>query len=142
MRIAERQTTPTRTPTTTSRATPERSNDSNPVREAMHNQTTAFFPDHPTPLQTLTPKDIEAMRAESSEDDTISPIVMADLVGKTTTYKREETLEILRDMMDEHTGKPRANKILAIIKYVPPRTGRHLHTHRRIIQTKEGEKAG
>ena len=88
----------------------------------------AFFADHPTPVQTLTPKDIEAMKAESSEDDTISPIVMADLVGKMTTYKREETLEILRDMMDEHTGKPRANKILAIIKYVPPRTGRHLPT--------------
>ena len=95
---------------------------------AMHNRTDVFFPDPQSPQSTLTPKSIASMHTDSSEEDTLSPIIMADLVSKMTTYKREETLEILHDMIDENTGKPKANKIIALIKYVPPRTGKHLPT--------------
>ena len=95
---------------------------------ATQNRTTAFFPDEKTPESSLTSEDLRAMENESKETDTLSPVVMADLVDKMTTYKREETLEMLRDMVDESTGKVKANKIIALIRYVPPRKGKHLPT--------------
>ena len=53
---------------------------------------------------------------------------MAKLVSDMTTHKREETLEMLQDLADENTDKPKANKILAVIKYVVPRKGKHFPT--------------
>ena len=53
---------------------------------------------------------------------------MAKLVSDMTTHKREETLEMLQDLADENTDKPKANKILAVIKYVAPRKGEHFPT--------------
>ena len=68
------------------------------------------------------------MCSDSDEPDTISPVVMARLVSGMTTHKREETLEMLQDLADENSGKPKANKILAVIKYVAPRKGKHFPT--------------
>ena len=77
---------------------------------------------------TLSEDDLRDMGSDSDEPDTISPVVMARLVSGMTTHKREETLEMLQDLADENSGKPRANKILAVIKYVAPRKGKHFPT--------------
>lgn len=97
-------------------------------RMASHGVAAAFLQ---TPIQdqsTLSEDDLHELVSDSDEPDTISPVVMAKLVSGMTTHKREETLEMLQDLADENTDKPRANKILAVIKYVAPRKGKHFPT--------------
>jgi len=93
---------------------------------ATPNVASGFMPDQDQ--STLSEDDLEGMVSDTSEPDTLSPIIMANLVSKMTTHKREETLEMLHDMVDQNTGKPKANKVLAIIKYISPRKGRHFPT--------------
>ena len=95
---------------------------------ASHGSSEVFLKTPAIGQSTLSDEDLRDMRSDSDEPDTISPVVMAKLVSRMTTHKREETLEMLQDLADENSGKPRANKILAVIKYVAPRKGKHFPT--------------
>ena len=97
-------------------------------RTASHGVSEAFMQTPTNGQSTLSDDDLRDMCSDSDEPDTISPVVMARLVSGMTTHKREETLEMLQDLADENSGKPKANKILAVIKYVAPRKGKHFPT--------------
>ena len=97
-------------------------------RTASHGVSEAFMQTPTNGQSTLSDDDLRDMGSDSDEPDTISPVVMARLVSGMTTHKREETLEMLQDLADENSGKPKANKILAVIKYIAPRKGKHFPT--------------
>ena len=79
----------------------------------VHATATVFVPD-----SNISREDMDAMDS-GSDDETIPADIMADMVAKMKSEKREETLRVLHGETGFYNGKP--NPILGVLRRIPPR---------------------